>query len=397
MELAVEVVRDYQFVRQLRAEWNDLLAVSCCNNIFLTWEWVYSYLEAYAEVCEPYIVVVRAKDGSLRGLAPFVRVKSRVAGLIPHARLEFAGRAISSDYLDIVVRKGEAEAIYDLIFKHLLLRRKTDFDTICLNEVLESSSLAQYLSGPVGRCQIRVTRELQCPFISLPATPQALLGGLSKKKASNVRYYSRYIFERLGGAFGVVQDGDCLGESVDKFIELHLNRWHDPSQPQHYTNPRVKGFTRIVTKRLFERGWLRLFYVQVDAQIVSMLYGMAYGDTFYYYKSGFDPEWGRLSPGVVVLSESIQHCIQEALSEFDFLRGMSAYKIYWANGTRRMFTYVLERRAVPNIVVGFLRIVRRVIAEAVRLLLPEAVRSRIRRIVPERWLKVIHKLIYSRM
>ena len=49
----------------------------------------------------------------------------------------------------------------------------------------------------------------------------------------------------------------------------------------------------------------------------------------YFYQSGFDPAYSKLSPGTVMIAHAIRRAIEGGYTTFDFLRGDEAYKRRW--------------------------------------------------------------------
>jgi CelD/BcsL family acetyltransferase involved in cellulose biosynthesis len=202
--------------------------------------------------------------------------------------------------------------------------------------------------------------------------------------------------ERRGAKFGVVTY-DELDTYLPRFFELHLQRWHDPLQSQHYLNPRIREFDVMITRRLAERGWLRLFYLALGADIVAMLYGMAYEGWLYYYKSAFSEEHAELSPGTVLLGQCLLHSIEEGLEAFDFLRGTSAYKYMWSDHTVETATYVFDTSSLALCIVNSLGRPRRAVGSIMRFAFPTGLRRWVLNHLPMQLRAWITKLLYERL
>jgi len=55
----VTLIRTLDQFEKMAKPWNDLLARSSCNNIFLTWEWQYSWAECFLnENRELFVITV---------------------------------------------------------------------------------------------------------------------------------------------------------------------------------------------------------------------------------------------------------------------------------------------------------------------------------------------------
>ncbi|HPU25822.1 MAG TPA: GNAT family N-acetyltransferase [Phycisphaerae bacterium] len=55
----------------------------------------------------------------------------------------------------------------------------------------------------------------------------------------------------------------------------------------------------------------------------------------YYYLGGFDPEYGRLSPGKLLVAHALEQAIGEGMRGFDVLRGREDYKYEWGRAIGR--------------------------------------------------------------
>jgi len=67
---------------------------------------------------------------------------------------------------------------------------------------------------------------------------------------------------------------------------------------------------------------------------VAALYGLLYSSVFYFYQSGFDPEYGKHSVGVATMAIAIRTAIEEGPSNTNFLHGSEEYKFPGQRKTR---------------------------------------------------------------
>jgi hypothetical protein len=73
-----------------------------------------------------------------------------------------------------------------------------------------------------------------------------------------------------------------------------------------------------------------------------------------------DPQWSKLSPGLLMIGCSIQHIIKTGHNEFDFLRGTQSYKLHWARYRRKAITVrFFDGRPKGRGILLFLRLRRR--------------------------------------
>src|SRR6185503_7976477 len=77
----------------LEAEWNELLARSASDTVFLTWEWLWSWWEIYGGEVEPCVATVR-EHGRLVAAAPCMIEDRRRFGLA-FRQLAFIGTGLA--------------------------------------------------------------------------------------------------------------------------------------------------------------------------------------------------------------------------------------------------------------------------------------------------------------
>lgn len=118
-------------------------------------------------------------------------------------------------------------------------------------------------------------------------------------------------------------------------IQLHRLRWN--ARGQAGTLDPAWRFHTEAAARLFARELLRLYAWRVNGRLIAVLYGFLCGRHFYFYASGFDPEFEHLSPGSVLIAHAMEEAIREGATEFDFLRGAEAYKYRWGAHDRPLF------------------------------------------------------------
>ncbi len=99
-----------------------------------------------------------------------------------------------------------------------------------------------------------------------------------------------------------------------------------------------------------ERGWLRLWILEVDGAPIAAWYGWRLGSRYAYYNSGFDPGRSDLRPGLVLIAGVIRSALEEGAEEFDFLLGDESYKFRFAEDSRTVHNATVARTWHPALV-----------------------------------------------
>jgi CelD/BcsL family acetyltransferase involved in cellulose biosynthesis len=337
--LSVAEVNDTATFRGLRDEWNELLADSDSNCFFLTWEWLYSWWENLAESRQLQILTVRAQ-GRLIAIAPFALRSPSLSSGHPYPVLEFLGSGYAgSDYLDIIVRKHFERQAVEAIAVHLG-QRECMVKWTNLSPQAQVGGLASKLSESGWSCESTVTN--LCPYIPLEGkTWPSYLAELS----SQHRYDYHRKLRRLNREFTVTFERalaprEC-SEALDLLIELHNSRRSTLGGSDAFHTPELRAFHHELVIRAMDRGWLRLFVLKLNGKPAAALYGLNYGEKFYFYQSGFDPAYNRWSVGLITMGLSIQAAIEEGAHEYDLLHGDEPYKSHWSRHSRDLTRFEL--------------------------------------------------------
>jgi CelD/BcsL family acetyltransferase involved in cellulose biosynthesis len=332
--MTVERIVETSGFASLHVEWNQLLEASDSDNLFLTWEWLWTWWNTLAGDRRLYVLAVRSA-GSLVALAPCCLRSPSLSNGRPLPTLEVLGTgSVGSDYLDIIIRRGFVEESARAIASHLaqerLMLRWTQ---------LKRGSRAAVVASALGAegWHVADTETNICPFIQLKGSSwETYLASLGAEHRYN---YHRKL-KRLEREFGVELDqartpAQCR-QSVDLVIKLHNMRWHDRGGSDAFHTSALVEFHRNFSQVALDLGWLRLYVLRLDGKPAACLYGFLHRRVFYFYQSGFDAAYTKHSVGLVTLGLAIKSAFEEGAEEFDLLHGNEPYKSHWSNDSREL-------------------------------------------------------------
>src|SRR5256712_13207878 len=110
-EYDVQRIEDPLAFADLREEWDDLLAASSADCLFLTWEWLHTWWKHLGGRRRLHLLL--ARDGrELTAIAPLAQRPPVLPRLLLFPALEFlATETLGSDHPDVILRRGgEPEA-----------------------------------------------------------------------------------------------------------------------------------------------------------------------------------------------------------------------------------------------------------------------------------------------
>lgn len=356
--MQVQLYTTPQAFDTLRAEWEDLLARSPFDTLFLRPEWLAAWWQVFGPPGALRLVAVRDDGGRLVGLAPLFLAEVRADSSLPlpalsferplpgseapaHAALLLVGGTEVSDYLDFIVDPAQAPAVYEAIGA-TLDAEVPGWEWLDLHNLPEGSPTPERL-GALARArglEVELGREDVCPYIALPESWEAYLATLSKKQRHELRRKMRNVEQ--AGRVCLLEAGDRLDEQLETFMALH--EASTPDKADFMRDPRMRRFFRLVAQTAAEGGWLDLSFLALDGEMAAALLCFRYRGAMLVYNSGCEPRaWPRLSPGIVLLGHRIRQAIEAGLREVDFLQGDERYK-YDFGARDRVVQRLLIRR-----------------------------------------------------
>ena len=332
--LAIEEINNIEKFHSLRETWNMLLRQSSDNNIFLTWEWLFTWWQHYGKDKKLRILIIKESD-KIIGIAPLMQSKYRVGFIsvdmienLCSERCDYSGIilterkqesvAILLDYLEKIIKDS------NIIVRMLNVPENSSFLTV-LREQYPAFSRSMYLDEQLVD---------SCPYIDLPASWEEYFHTLSKHMRENLRRRMRSMQKDHVIEFKKYENGDDLREQLQVLFELHQKRWRLKNMKSKFAEPEAREFYFDVSQAFHKNKWLDLSFQNVDGKPVSAHWGFIYNNIFHYMTPAFDPDYSYYSVGNLHIMKLLEDSIKNRLRKFDFLTGAEIYKSYWTQCTK---------------------------------------------------------------
>lgn len=332
----VQKIEDIGQFERLKETWNKLLSESAADCLFLTWDWLFTWWKHVASGRQLAILAVSCGK-ELVAIAPLTIRRSEPRGLIWLRWLEFMGAgAAGSDYLDVIVRRGQERAALSALARQL----DQDRCMLALKDFNRNGCSALQLGTDLGQAGWRVSLDttILCPFINLAGHSwDSYLATLSGNYRYNFRRELKLLSSRFDVRFEPATSESRRQEFFSIFVALRKMRWKERKNGMDtFSRDSILSFHEEFSRLALERGWLRLFVLWLDGKPAASLYGFTYGRRFYFFQSTFDPAYSKHSVGKIILGLAIKSAIEEGVQEYDMLRGEEPYKLHWSNGVHEL-------------------------------------------------------------
>jgi CelD/BcsL family acetyltransferase involved in cellulose biosynthesis len=303
----------------LREEWSALSLAA--GNVFSTFEWAETWWRHYGRE-RPRVVACRdgADTVALLPLYVWSRRPVRVGRFIGHGPADQLG-PISASSGGTIAAEALLRAVehvhVDLVLAELLPGREDWRDRLGERPLLVESS----------------------PTISLEGGWNAYLERRSANLRQQIRRRERRLDRRHAIRFRLAATPDRLEDDLTLLFALHRLRWGR----EQSAFERFERFHREFARVALERGWLRLWFLEVDERPAAAWYGFRFSGVESYYQAGRDPRLRDASVGFILLTHSIREAAQDGMTEYRLLRGAESFKQRLADGDRGVETFAIAR------------------------------------------------------
>lgn len=334
----------------LASEWNGLLQRSGANSIFLTWEWISTWLDVVSPDARLLVVTVRDATGRLAAIAPFYRRTMQLAGFVPFTSLHVLGGPESgAEYPDLILRSDVADEALRAVGT-ALHERAGEWDCIWLPYVASWSGARQRWRALFQRVEMHVNeREAEFACVPLPESHDALLRALPEKMRKHLKQYVRRLTIEGPWRFVDFVAGGRVGDGLDGLFALHEKRWQARDEDGAFrADSRLAAFYRRFAPLAAERGWLRLCGLMAGEQFGAVQYGYAYNGEFLALQEGFDVDIQPPGIGHVLRDAVMRRSIEGGLRAYDFLGEYSDHKRRWGAERRLGCDLFAGRRSLKS-------------------------------------------------
>lgn len=344
--MEVSSITSWDGFLELESEWDDLLAQSDADPLFMSWTWLSCWVEIWRRALKPYVIVVR-DNNNLIGVAPLYYSSFKLSGVLDYRVLRpVADLNCSGEYADFLTLTDNGVEIRRRILDFMVKDRS--WDCIYLSrlrgwEGRPTVDAAKTVKGLRPR-----QRKRSFAVLNLPENVALLEEGYSRNLRKNLRRFENSL------AGSKVEYIRCrtqaeLEADLQTLFDLHQRRWASIGESGTFLrNPGIREFYRAFAHEAMTRGWLRLVQVRVDDVPRAAQLGYQVGSTFYVIQEGFDPDFKR-GVGNLLRDWQLRACVADGLRVYDFLAGDSEHKRRWGPLVREGYDLMMVRESLRTL------------------------------------------------
>ena len=363
--------------RALMKDWQSLYGRCPGATPFNSWEWLFSWWQAYGNGQQLRLLVWRV-DNELIGLAPLYLASEKTQLGTRCRVLRFVGDgSFDSDYLGLLIRPGAHAVVFKCFGEWL--RDNREWDALVLRELPEHSPLAVAMQDQAERARLKCRLEYgRCGVLDLPHSFEDYL----RTRQSRFRTKLRSLLRRLDDG-ELVFESQCepreLRRRLHSLYSLHQRRWQNSGAAGVFGGVNKRRFYAHFVPRFARCGWLRLYSLRSGTDYLAHQLCFGGDGVTYLLQEGFDVSNPSASYGQMLRAAVVRDLIQRGETRYDFLGGYSKHKEDWGAQEAKTVHVTLARRQWRGWLYFNVPLWRERLAVEAKRGLPGAVLNRLRR------------------
>ena len=382
----VEVISNIDDFLALREQWNAINDHTQNGNVFISWEWLYTWWETYQKQGDRSLYILSCTNihNELLGIAPF-QIVNNPKRYFPCSRQllmlgtgETDGSLVFGEYMDLLIKQGHGTAVTralsDYLYQHNNLWDGLKFqqqlagshiEKLFQNHLFEDLAMSDKSFLSSNKLVKKISDDGFRTYIDLPESYKDYLMSLRKKMRNNItRTYSRLESEQTFSIESVTTDSEIKAEmagqksGIQTLAELNITRRGNMDEISVFAQPNFVLFHRRLLKRLLPLNKVSLRILHFDKEPVAALYSFVDSDTVHAYQSGFETKNGhRYSLLTTMLTQEISKSIEITdIARFNFMYSSdeNTYKRRYSGTTEKMYNISYDKGGLKYSVYRFI-------------------------------------------
>ena len=326
----------------LRAKsWNALVEQSMADTPFSRYEYLSEWWKTlgggeWLRQSVELVLISASEADQLIGIAPLF-----ITEYEGQRSLMLVGSIEISDYLDLIVREQDLPRFLSGLLDFLASSHINNWFALDWYNLPDSSPTLAALKTESEKRGWTHHEEIYrpTPRIPLNGSFEEYLARIDKKQRHEIRRKMRRAAESDKKVrFTIVNGTEAIDSEINAFFDLMVQ---EPSK-EEFLHPAMREQMTVTIQNAHAGGYLWLAFLEVDGVKTAASLNFDYKNKLWGYNSGVSREHMELSPGWILLADTIQWCCENGRYEFDFMRGDEEYK-YRFGGVNK---YVMRAKII---------------------------------------------------
>lgn len=312
-------VRISESIKSVGRDW-DALADRAGASPFSRPGWIAAWEAAFSD--RPVHVLTVWEGEELVGALPFVKQRTAIVSPTNWHTPAFGPVAASEE-----AHAALAEA--------LMRMRAPRVDLSFIDS--EDPGIKSLREGARGMVVERTAT--RSPYVPLEGDFAAYRAGLARKQRKELGRLARRLADEGAGEYVFDDGSERLDELLDEGFAVEGSGWKSESGTAIVSRPDTHRFYRDVARWAADRGTLLLAFLRLDGRPLAFDMCIEEGGACNVLKGGFDPEYRRFGPGMLLTEASIERAYAQGLASYELLGAEDEYKLAWTSSVRERLRF----------------------------------------------------------
>ncbi|WP_292023624.1 GNAT family N-acetyltransferase [Maritimibacter sp. UBA3975] len=281
------------------------------------WQWAACALDAYGERTTARVILI-GDPNRPDALIPLMRRKGTTGW---HSLIGNEGGGVCIPCRDDDVAPRIAEALVTFgqpVALGALPAASPVIPALCAARAGKAIVIARPADAPVT------------PFLDLDASWCDPAVHLKKKLVQSIRRRERRLAEMGEVQMDFLRPApEEVDAALDAAIEVEANSWKARSGSTLRSDVNQTRFVRCYAKALAEQKRLHFTFLRLDGKPIAMSIGETYGGTYWAHKTGYDEQFGKVAPGILMQYHLVAHLAETGMRRIDFQGRLDGFKRTW--------------------------------------------------------------------
>ena len=317
--------------QDLAGAW-DALADRLSASPFMRPAWFEAWFAAFRP--SGAAVLAAYRDQQLVGVLPLFEDRGAVVSPTNYHTPHFYPIAEDDKVLQALIEAGLAAA-----------RRRLDLSFVDADEPV-LRLITRHTAEGGWRTLVRPVE--RSPYVELDGTWEGFEATLPSRRRRDMRRRERRLEAEGSVGFERVEQSDRLADLLQEGWAVEASGWKGADGTAVATDEAARPFYRQVGEWAAAAGFLRLFFLRVDGRAIGFAFCMADARSLYVLKIGFDQDYSKFAPGVLLTRSMLAHAFDVGLETYEFLGATDPYKLVWTDRVHER----MRIRAFPETALG---------------------------------------------
>jgi len=335
--MSVELIDSIEKFEELKNGWENVYKDDPHAQVFLSWLWLYGWFKSMSY--QWFILSVKNLESSeYIAFLPLINCGQKIFGIQPIRHLTMGGKPFAVYTGFLCLPDHESIAMPALAS---YIQNNVKWDTFQMHWVRDPR-LEIFLSYfPESKFSTKVNKGLVSLFIKLPDNyDNYLLDYLGKSFRKTLKSRLRFIDNSHDYSI-TIADEKTVKRDIDIMISQWKKRWGGKKEAVWYQK---------MLHHYFQNDLLWLYIIWHDSTPVAALSCLVdpAKKTVNGYITSYEPEYSKISPGVVSFGHAIKASIEKGYTTFDFAVGMDRYKLMFGPKKQKTKNVVIQRKGLRS-------------------------------------------------